>query len=78
MRKKPETAPPAPYLRSAGGKSAKVQRTTRKTDDGRWLYRIRYSYNVLGNQLWTLQDLIDSGCRWLQRKPADLNLRGPS
>lgn len=74
MRRKPrEAPPPAKYVRSVGGVPARVKKTSKTTDDGRWLYRLDYG-NVVGTQLWTLSELEASGVKWLKIKPRDLEV----
>ena len=73
-----EPKPPASFLRSRAGTPAKVCRTARTDARGRWLYRLRYSYSVLGSRTWTLEALLDLRARWIQKKPSDLKLRPPT
>lgn len=71
-RKKPEPKPPAKYLRARlGGLSAEVIRTTKKTEYGRWLYKLWYG-DVMGNGRYTLDELLMWNVRWCKNKPSNL------
>ena len=70
-RKKPEAAPPGKYIRSAGGVPARLIKTSFRTDDDRWIYRLDFG-DVSGNGRWTLDSLIKAGVKFLKRRPSDL------
>lgn len=60
--------PPSKWLRSTNGTPALVT-TTRRA--GVLFYRLRYSGGTLGSQLWTFDELLRAGVRWLKNKPRD-------
>lgn len=74
MRKQREAPPPSKWIRTRGGRHCEVVKTSKVAPSGVWYYRLWYG-DVLGHQLWTLQDLNDSGVRWLKNRPRNLRKR---
>jgi len=73
-RKKPEPAPPGKYLRSSGGVPARIVKTSKRSENDKWLYRLDYG-NVTGNGTWTLDQLLGAKVKFLKRRPSDLPRR---
>lgn len=70
-RNRREPPPPSKWGRSKNGTYFYVVHTTKRDYNGRKLYRMFYLADpqIKGNQLWTLEDLEKSECRWLKNKP---------
>lgn len=61
---------PSRWLRSRTGRSYAYIIVTNQRDAGRRLYRMRYlAYDVKSPRLWTLDDIVESGARFLKHKP---------
>ncbi len=74
-RRKPraprEAPPPGRYGRSRTGTPFEITGGRKRDHLGRKLYRLRYmDPDIRGSQEWTLDELINSGVRFLQRRPS--------
>jgi hypothetical protein len=69
-RKIPERRPKTRWIRSKSGTPARVVRTSKRSSEGLWLYRLDYGC-VSGSARWTLPELEDLELRWLKNRPKD-------
>ena len=73
-RKQMEPTPPGRFMRTHRGKPCEVIKTTKLSPAGTWYYRLWYG-TVVGNQRWTLDELLKSAKSWHKRCPRDLTER---
>lgn len=71
VRKIAETTPPGRFMRTHNGKPCELIKTKKLSPTGTWYYRLWYG-TVIGNQLWTLDELTESAKSWHKRCPRDL------
>lgn len=66
-----ESPPESQWGKSVGGTYFEIQKMTKRDMDGKKLYRLLYLvHEVLGNQEWTLDELLESGITFLKNKPS--------
>jgi len=70
MRARREPPPPGMFGRTRSGSYFKLCLQKKRDRRGRKLYRLLFEEGVRGTQLWTIDELVTEGVRFLRRRPA--------